>query len=809
MIFLLYTEPERLISSFANIATAFSTAMKKLNGRGTRKLLLAAGCLALVGNSLIGQVIGDYGSAAVGPNNWSVPASWVVCATDGTWTGATTPSDAPTSSNNVWILSGHTIVLDPGSACKNLTVESGGILNGIQQLDIYGNLLVNGQVSTNSPINLLNLIGSSVGGSGSITATPFGIFNNMTIPMGSSLVFNCEIKFSAPNLAITNNGLITLNGSITENSVTGCSWTNATNSYLSIFGNIADAVILNASAPGNTVNYLANGDQNIKTPSGTTKNYFNLTVTGSGTKTLFGSITVDNDLTISGSATLNCAEYQITGNTTGLFLMAPGSTLLLGEPGSTTDVAFPTIFTRITLDLQSTVIYQSKSDQTISAVPVYGNLTTATSGTKTLNGAINVKGNLEIGEGTILDVSTSNYPISIEGNWTDYTIDGFYEESGTVTFTGANIQSISKTGGETFYGLTVNKTGNQINLSTGNTTVLNLLTLTIGNIDAGTNVLILSPTSAGSLIHTSGTIIGKFRRGVSVRGDYLFPVGTSDNYRPATFNFSSLGSLVDITAEFISSSPDPFTPYIDDVPLNNIFQDGYWHFSSSLAPAHTYTLDLTGNGFSSFVINNFTRITGRNSIGTWQAFGTHGAVNTSTITRTGISNLDAASFDYTFARSLCTDITAEISGGTSPICCNTPPGLFTATGSGGIGAYTYQWYSTSGIISGETSSMYSPGNIAITTGYYCAITSGLCGTVNTATTTITVYGNLTAGINPGNTSICYNTSPGTFTATGGGGTGSYTYLWYRDGSSTGVTTQTYAPGALTSTSTFYCAITSG
>jgi hypothetical protein len=30
-------------------------------------------------------------------------------------------------------------------------------------------------------------------------------------------------------------------------------------------------------------------------------------------------------------------------------------------------------------------------------------------------------------------------------------------------------------------------------------------------------------------------------------------------------------------------------------------------------------------------------------------------------------------------------------------------------------------------------------------------------------------------------------------ANGGGGTGTYTYLWYKDGVSTGVTTQTYDP----------------
>jgi autotransporter-associated beta strand protein len=87
-------------------------------------------------------------------------------------------------------------------------------------------------------------------------------------------------------------------------------------------------------------------------------------------------------------------------------------------------------------------------------------------------------------------------------------------------------------------------------------------------------------------------------------------------------------------------------------------------------------------------------------------------------------------------------------------------------------------------------------------------TSGSC-VGSTFELTVTVYGYLSAGISGGTTPICYNTAPGTFTATGSGGTGSYTYLWYKDGASTAITTQTYAPGNLNATSSFYCAITSG
>jgi len=152
-------------------------------------------------------------------------------------------------------------------------------------------------------------------------------------------------------------------------------------------------------------------------------------------------------------------------------------------------------------------------------------------------------------------------------------------------------------------------------------------------------------------------------------------------------------------------------------------------------------------------------------------------------------------------------LTAGINIGSQSIY-NTSPGTFIATGGGGNGLYTYLWYKN-GSSTGITTQTYNPGNLTSTSTFYCAITSGSCGTVNISTTTITVLANFTASINIGSQTICYNTSPGTFTATGGGATGGYSYIWYRDGSFTGVTTQTYNPGKLTSTSTFYCAINSG
>ncbi|MDD4214875.1 MAG: T9SS type A sorting domain-containing protein, partial [Bacteroidales bacterium] len=53
-------------------------------------------------------------------------------------------------------------------------------------------------------------------------------------------------------------------------------------------------------------------------------------------------------------------------------------------------------------------------------------------------------------------------------------------------------------------------------------------------------------------------------------------------------------------------------------------------------------------------------------------------------------------------------------------------------------------------------------------------------------------------------------SPGALTvvASGGGGSGTYTYLWYRNGASIGVTSSTYNPGPITVNTDLYCVVTS-
>ncbi len=103
------------------------------------------------------------------------------------------------------------------------------------------------------------------------------------------------------------------------------------------------------------------------------------------------------------------------------------------------------------------------------------------------------------------------------------------------------------------------------------------------------------------------------------------------------------------------------------------------------------------------------------------------------------------------------------------------------------GDYYYKCVAFNGNATSTTSSAYTTLNV---------------GTCCTAPTNVVLAGFTTP--------VCSGSDPGTFTATANGGNGgTYTYLWYKDGISTGITTQTYTPGALTANTDIYCAVSTG
>jgi len=155
--------------------------------------------------------------------------------------------------------------------------------------------------------------------------------------------------------------------------------------------------------------------------------------------------------------------------------------------------------------------------------------------------------------------------------------------------------------------------------------------------------------------------------------------------------------------------------------------------------------------------------------------------------------------------------------------CNNESTTLTAAAAGATGVYSYQWYSNStnsntggtslGSGAGAQTATYTVP--ATTTAgnrfYYVVFTDETCGVTRSSNTaTVTTRAALTVGSQSTGTTICNNTTT-TLSASGAGGTGTYSYQWYSNttGSNVGGTSLGSASGAQTNTYTVPATVTVG
>lgn len=146
--------------------------------------------------------------------------------------------------------------------------------------------------------------------------------------------------------------------------------------------------------------------------------YNNLIIDGPLIRDLDGNISAAN-LSITGGATLDSKQYQITGTPAGNMFMESGTKLILGDinVNSISGPLFPTLFTKPNINIQSgvTVSYQQLANQTVSGIPDYWNLEIAGGGTvKELSGNTNIRGDLLVRSGH-LDMGQNGAVLSVLG----------------------------------------------------------------------------------------------------------------------------------------------------------------------------------------------------------------------------------------------------------------------------------------------------------------------------------------------------------------------------------------------------------
>ncbi len=159
------------------------------------------------------------------------------------------------------------------------------------------------------------------------------------------------------------------------------------------------------------------------------------------------------------------------------------------------------------------------------------------------------------------------------------------------------------------------------------------------------------------------------------------------------------------------------------------------------------------------------------------------------------------------------------------LCQGATPTNLTVSATGGIGAYSYKWFSsvsnsnTGGVlISGETNNSYTPPTTSVgTTYYYCVITqTGIGCNVTSAKAEVIV--NLAPAIvtQPQSSKVCLGKTPTLLSISYSNGVGTPAYQWYSNtvntilGSSSisGATNATYSPpNSTVGTVYYYCIIT--
>nr|MCU0472508.1 HYR domain-containing protein [Bacteroidales bacterium] len=439
--------------------------------------------------SSFAQVDGDYQTRATG--NWDADATWQV-RSGGLWVNCL-PGDYPGAAlgtGTVTILNSHAVTLNlsPANPIGALTFAPGNIA------------LSSVAFSSNWILNV----------TGAVTFTIPGANNNgdQTLDIGTGNL-NCA---SISMVTTTNNnriqtlllgtGTINVTGGITMATALQNVITVSGTGIINLGGNFTPGTGTFTAGTG-LVNY--NGaDQNL---AGLT--YYNLTISGSGNKTLQGNVTVGGNLNVNaGSLDFGNTVIRtltLTGDLTGAGIidMSGGSLAHVLNLGGVNN----TIGTLTTAAGASIINYNRAGDQSVFTNANYRNLTISGSGNKTMQGDVTVGG--------IATFSTAGCSLVINGN-TLFLANRTAGTNGTIT--GSPTSNIVITGNATpamtlpnitggLNNFTINKTGatNVVNLG-GALDIGNTLTLTAGALSIGANTLTL-PDGA-NLFYGAGSLTG-------------------------------------------------------------------------------------------------------------------------------------------------------------------------------------------------------------------------------------------------------------------------------------------------------------
>ena len=390
---------------------------------------------------------------------------------------------------------------------------------------------------------------------------------------GTNRTLGGSSPISISNISIS--GTYTNNANLTTSNLTGSgTLTQGTNSTLNLTGgNTITGFIANTNCP-NTVNY-SGASQTVRSI-----NYCNLSLSGSGTKTLqTGTTTISGNLTLSGNATTTSViGLTISGNIT----ISSGTTFSAGSfthniGGNWTNSG---TFNQGT----STINFNGTNAASIGASN-FQNVTFSGSGAKTATGTLSIAGNVNITN----NFTAGAFTHTVGGNWAN---TGTFTSTGsTIDFNGASAASI---GTSNFQNVTFSGSGAKT---------------ATGAFSIDGNVNITNNFTAGAFTHTVGgnwTRSGTFTSTgstIDFNGASAASIGTS-NFQNVTFSGSgvktatgtlSIAGNVNITNNFTAGA---FTHTVG----------GNWANTGTFTSTGS-TIDFNGAATASIGTSNFQNVT--------------------------------------------------------------------------------------------------------------------------------------------------------------------------------------------------------
>jgi hypothetical protein len=466
-----------LIDSITNIVSQLRTAIKKLNGRGVRRLMLVAGLWIMIATLSFGAT-----------KTWQLvgAGSW---ATGTNWSGGTVPLVGDDVIINITVAG--TITDVPNISLNSLSI--GGTAN-LTLTATAGNLLT---------------IGGAVG-------TDFSIAGGSTLIVSTNL--NITLAASATS---TINGTLQINSGRTFDT-NGASVVTTVNGTINNSGTISAALTKLIFSPTGIYNHTSNGGT---IPSATWDAASNCNITGIVTSTGFSgglegqtfgnftwdcgsqnttvgfildaNFTVAGDFTVSGTGTVSTSDHvlRMSNSATGYTINVGGDFVITNSSAfkmnNNTGSCFLNVGGNFTMD--PGCYFTIVTGDANSTLTVTGNVSIL-GGTFNMQeeasrtGTLNVGGDFSFSGGTITESASG---------------------SGIINFNGSSVQNYFKNGGSTF--------SNSINFTIASGSILDVGTSLINgssgtfNLNSGAGIITghvdgLSATGGGTgSIRVGGT----------------------------------------------------------------------------------------------------------------------------------------------------------------------------------------------------------------------------------------------------------------------------------------------------------------